>query len=64
MERYRVALVSASGEIEIETGGPQVQFTAVQVAAAGSGELQLRVVQVGDFAASYPALLPITFNQD
>lgn len=64
VERYRVALVSASGEIEIETGGPQLQFTAVQVAAAGSGELQLRVVQVGDFAASYPALLPITFNQD
>ena len=64
VERYRIALVSAAGQVEIEASGPQAQFTAEQVAAAGSGSLQLRVAQVGDLAASYPALLPITLNQD
>ena len=64
VERYRATLRSATGQIEMDAAAPQAQFSADAVASLGSGDFELGVLQFGDLAASYPALLTVTLNQE
>jgi hypothetical protein len=51
--------MSSSAKVQVETPSPAAQFTATQIGQLGSGNLQLVVEQVGDFAVSRPASLSI-----
>jgi hypothetical protein len=59
VELYRATLMSSSAKVQVETPSPAAQFTATQIGQLGSGNLQLVVEQVGDFAVSRPASLSI-----
>jgi hypothetical protein len=59
VERYTAMLQGGGQEVQIETVHPEAQFTAAQVAEAGSGDLALIVAQIGDYAMSRPSTLPI-----
>ena len=58
-EMYRVQLQGSMSLLQIETTVPEISFTAADVAALGSG-LTLRVMQVGDLAASMPASIQLS----
>ena len=59
VERYSATLQGGGQAVQIETIHPEAQFTAAQVAEAGSGDLALIVAQIGDYAMSRPSTLPI-----
>lgn len=60
IEKYRVVLTGSGVSLAMETGAANAEFTAADVAAAGPGQLELSVVQVGDLAVSRAATL--SFN--
>jgi hypothetical protein len=61
-ELYRVTLTGPAGEIQVETSIPQVELAAADIAALGSGDGQIAVVQVGDLAVSRAASVSITLK--
>ncbi|MBA3512412.1 hypothetical protein [Sphingomonas sp.] len=61
-ELYRVALDGTLGRIEAETSAAAIIFTAAQLAPLGAGSATLSVQQLGDFATSRAATLPITLS--
>ena len=60
VERYSATLQGGSQAVQIETIHAEAQFTAAQVAEAGSGDLALIVAQIGDYAMSRPSTLAIS----
>lgn len=56
-ELYRVSLRRNGSPRLVETGAPYLALSATELAELGSGNLNISVVQVGDFAASRPAEL-------
>lgn len=61
-ELYRATISGVGGRITVETATPTVSFSGAQTATVGPGEIEISVVQVGDFAASRPAVLRRTIN--
>ena len=58
-ERYRVALKSAAGSIEIETSEPKLSLSAAEIGGLGTGAVVVEVCQIGDWAVSRPAELTL-----
>jgi hypothetical protein len=63
-ELYRATLVGSEAAAERTVSEPRVEFTPAELASVGLGQAQLSVVQVGDLAASRPAILSVTISQD
>jgi hypothetical protein len=59
-EEYRVDISGASGSVSLTCDEPTVTVSAADLASLGSGAAQIEVRQIGDLAASRPALLSIT----
>jgi hypothetical protein len=55
IELYRVTVTNAQESIELETDRPELQLSAEQLVALGSGPATIQVRQVGDAAVSRPA---------
>lgn len=54
-EAYRVRLQSGTDSLEIETATPTILIESARIAGFVPGEITVSVVQVGDFAVSWPA---------
>ena len=54
-ERYRLRVESVSGSVVIDTIVPEALIASVQLGPLGATPLTVSVVQVGDYAESYPA---------
>lgn len=63
-ELYRVTVSGPNASLNLETGEPNVQWTAQQLSPLGGGVVRIAVVQVGDLAVSRPQSLSITIDQD
>ena len=61
-ELYRVTLTGAGGLLELESTTASLVIDAEKLAGVGSGEVQIQVRQVGDFALSIPAVLTIAIE--
>lgn len=61
-ERYRATISGIGGSITVETAPPAASFGSTQTAAVGPGVIEISVVQVGDFAASRPAVIRKTIS--
>lgn len=62
VERYRVVISGPSGAVERESFEPLLILSGGDLASIGSGEIEISVSQVGDFAASRPAMLRKILN--
>lgn len=58
-ETYRVQIDGPDRSIVADAAAPELTIAAAEIAALGAGEATVSVVQVGDYALSRPALLPI-----
>jgi hypothetical protein len=58
-EAYRVTVTGPLASIELETGTPGAAILAASLASVGLGAASVEVRQIGDFAASRPALQTI-----
>jgi len=63
LERYQVKLQGTAGEVAVEVTRPEATFTPEQVALAGNGTATVAVMQVGDFAVSRPAAIPVEIEE-
>ena len=58
-ERYLVTLDGSLGSIVREVSSPSTKFSAGELSGVGGSTVELKVAQVGDFAASHPAAISI-----
>jgi hypothetical protein len=58
-ELYRLVLSGSAGSIEIEADEPEATIAAGELATVGTGAVSIEVRQIGDWAASRPAVLTI-----
>jgi hypothetical protein len=61
-EQYRVTITGADGSVEAMADQPTVIFPQQDLPSAGAGPAMLEVRQIGDWAVSRPAQLPITLS--
>jgi hypothetical protein len=59
-EQYRIVLTCGDKVLEYLANQPALTVAAADVATLGSGEIDIEVQQIGDFAASRPARITIT----
>jgi hypothetical protein len=58
-EQYRVTVIGSAGLVEATSDQPQVEIAAADLAVAGAGPANVEVCQIGDFAASPPAIISV-----
>jgi hypothetical protein len=61
LEQYRITVTGQVGTMELWADQPSLSIPAGNLASLGPGVATLEVRQVGDFAASRPAQISITF---
>lgn len=59
-EQYRVTVLGSGGAAEFMTSDPALTIAATELIGIGSGSAQIEVRQLGDWAASRPAVGAIT----
>ena len=60
-EQYRVVLTGGGSTLEYLADQPAYTIAAAELSALGAGEIAIDVQQTGDFAASRPARITITY---
>jgi len=61
-EQYRVVIAGSSGSLELDAEQPLATVAAGTIDALGVGPATIDVRQIGDLAASRPAIFAITLS--
>jgi hypothetical protein len=61
-EQYRVTITSGTDSVELSANEPSLLVPAAILSTLGTGSATIEVWQIGDFAASRPAQLNISFS--
>jgi hypothetical protein len=61
-ERYSISIEGAGGSIERECASPELVIGGTELAALAAGPATIRIRQIGDWAASAPAVISIVLT--